>query len=137
VFIFGQLSEYRRENDSNLPVYSLIFMLPASVLLLHSSTATNIALITVFAVATWNGANFYVEVFGRKFERELEKLRGEMEAMSAGSGSAGRTPSQPGTPFSPAFMPTDATLDRSPLVLPQPVEHVPDLALDGEKPKTE
>lgn len=108
-------------------------MVPASLLFLHSSTATNIALVTVFAVATWNGANFYVEVFGRKFERELEKLRGEMEAMSAGSHSAGRTPSQPGTPFSPATMPTDATLDHSPLVLPQAEGETPaPLALDGK-----
>lgn len=28
----------------------------------------------------WNGASYYVEVFGRKFEKELEKLRREMES---------------------------------------------------------
>jgi hypothetical protein len=64
----------------------------------------------IFSVSVWNGASYYVEVFGRKwvanhgnclscqpainnvgasnrFERELEKLRKEMEAATASSSS--------------------------------------------------
>jgi hypothetical protein len=110
-FIFGQL------------IYSVIFMIPAAALLIHSAVATNVALVLIFWVAAWNGASFYVEVFGRKFERELEKLRGEMEAMSSGATSgSGRTPSNPGTPFTPAWVSVSAVADinpdHSPLVLP-------------------
>ncbi|WVQ78433.1 hypothetical protein IAT38_000519 [Cryptococcus sp. DSM 104549] len=70
-FIFGQL------------IYSIIFMIPPATLLINSPTASSIFLIIIFAVSAWNGATFYVEVFGRKFERELEKLRKEMELASA------------------------------------------------------
>jgi len=123
-------------------------MVPASTLLIHSYVATNVALVVLFWVAAWNGASFYVEVFGRKFERELEKLRKEMEASMSSSGSAGSTggptPSQPGTPFSPlsaaASADTNHNLDHSPLVLPAPDVAVPVLDLsspDKPKPKSE
>ncbi|KAF5315981.1 hypothetical protein D9758_018369 [Tetrapyrgos nigripes] len=29
----------------------------------------------IFGVSVWNGGGYYIEVFGRKFERELEALR--------------------------------------------------------------
>lgn len=106
-------------------------MIPAATLLIHSSTAMAISLIVVFCVATWNGASFYVEVFGRKFERELESLRREMEQMSATQSSVA-TPSVPGTPFN---APNESALDHSPLVLPES-EHaseVPVMSLDKEK----
>ncbi|WVO14095.1 hypothetical protein L204_101723 [Cryptococcus depauperatus] len=70
-FIFGQL------------IYTIIFMVPPSLLFIHSSAASNVFLIVIFTVSAWNGAAFYVEVFGRKFERELEKLRKEMEVASS------------------------------------------------------
>ncbi|BEI81681.1 hypothetical protein CcaverHIS002_0208410 [Cutaneotrichosporon cavernicola] len=109
-FIFGQL------------IYSIVFMIPASVLFLHSEMATYICLSVLFLVSTWNGATFYVEVFGRKFARELEKLRKEMDAMSAtSSNSSGRTPSNPSTPTADENMPVEDRLDalaNSPLILP-------------------
>lgn len=33
----------------------------------------------IFVVSVWNGASYYVEVFGRRFEKELLELRREME----------------------------------------------------------
>ncbi|GMK55113.1 hypothetical protein CspeluHIS016_0201690 [Cutaneotrichosporon spelunceum] len=75
-FILGQL------------IYSIIFMIPASTLFLHNETATYICLCVLFLVSTWNGACFYVEVFGRKFARELEQLRKEMDALTATSSSS-------------------------------------------------
>jgi len=41
-------------------------MIPPAVLFIHSPTATSVFLVTIFAVSAWNGASFYVEVFGRK-----------------------------------------------------------------------
>lgn len=115
-FIFGQL------------IYSIIFMIPPSTFLIHSPTSSSIFLIIIFTVSAWNGATFYVEVFGRKFERELEKLRKEMEVVSATM-----TPTTNGTGTSPAGEDAAASsplssaeqlnggeddLNDSPLVLP-------------------
>ncbi|KAF8761274.1 hypothetical protein RHS01_00803 [Rhizoctonia solani] len=55
-------------------VYSVLTCLPA---------------ISYFSV--WNGGGFYIEVFGRKFERELEALRKELAEATA----AGAHPSEP------------------------------------------
>lgn len=115
-FIFGQLSASPQLLPLPLtPVYSIVFMVPAALLFITSSRWTNIALILVFWVAAWNGASFYVEVFGRKFERELDKLRGEMEALS---GASSKSTSAPSTPFSGASSAHEYSLEHSPLVLP-------------------
>lgn len=121
-------------------------MIPASALFLHSATATYICLISLFVVSAWNGATFYVEVFGRKFARELEKLRKEMDAMSSAvSSSSAATPSNPSTPADDSNMPVADKLDalaNSPLVLPavntpDATESVPSMSLDPGKAKSE
>lgn len=35
----------------------------------------------IFTVSIWNGASYYVEVFGRRFEKELLALKRELEVM--------------------------------------------------------
>lgn len=65
-FMFGQL------------LYTVVTELPAAFLLYHSPTASVIFLLIIFGVSVWNGAGYYIEVFGRKFERELEALRKEL-----------------------------------------------------------
>lgn len=66
-------------------VYSIVTELPAVFLLYDSKIASDIFLVLIFAVSVWNGGGFYVEVFGRKFERELEALRKELAEVSARS----------------------------------------------------
>ncbi|KAJ3810167.1 hypothetical protein F5876DRAFT_42331 [Lentinula aff. lateritia] len=65
-FMFGQL------------VYSIITELPAVFILYNSPFWSGAFLIAIFSVSVWNGGGFYIEVFGRKFERELEALRKEL-----------------------------------------------------------
>nr|XP_031861130.1 uncharacterized protein CI109_003491 [Kwoniella shandongensis]KAA5528202.1 hypothetical protein CI109_003491 [Kwoniella shandongensis] len=141
-FIFGQL------------IYSIIFMTPPAALYIHSPRASSVFIITIFAVSVWNGASFYVEVFGRKFERELERLRKEMELASATGSTTSVSSTAPPSPPSPSY--TDAqgdfdadgdgdrdhyltdtgdALANSPLVLPgtgqSPTElEVPEMVLD-------
>jgi len=59
-------------------VYSIITELPAVFLLYDSKSWSAAFLILIFSVCVWNGGGFYIEVFGRKFERELEALRKEL-----------------------------------------------------------
>jgi hypothetical protein len=42
-------------------------MIPAAALFINSPRASNVFLVLIFAVSAWNGASFYVEVFGRKY----------------------------------------------------------------------
>ncbi|KAK8869577.1 hypothetical protein IAR55_000144 [Kwoniella newhampshirensis] len=137
-FIFGQL------------IYSIIFMIPPAALYIHSPRSSSVFLITIFAVSVWNGASFYVEVFGRKFERELERLRKEMELASATGSTTSTSSTAPPSPPSPSY--TDAqgeddgdhehyltdtadALANSPLVLPGTNQsaselEVPEMVLD-------
>ncbi|KAE9403989.1 hypothetical protein BT96DRAFT_917159 [Gymnopus androsaceus JB14] len=69
-FMFGQL------------IYSVVTELPAVFILYESPFWSGAFLIFIFAVSVWNGGGFYIEVFGRKFERELEALRKELAEVS-------------------------------------------------------
>ncbi|KAH9947308.1 hypothetical protein B0H21DRAFT_692213 [Amylocystis lapponica] len=66
VFMFGQF------------VYSVLTELPAVFVLYDSAFWSGVFLVFIFGVSVWNGGGFYIEVFGRKFERELEMLRKEL-----------------------------------------------------------
>jgi len=71
-FIVAQFGEYAiihgfsKAPAEIISVYSCVFMLPPAVLFIHSPHASAAFLIIIFSVSAWNGANFYVEVFGRK-----------------------------------------------------------------------
>ncbi|KZV75656.1 hypothetical protein PENSPDRAFT_571118 [Peniophora sp. CONT] len=65
-------------------LYAVLTEVPCIFLLYDSAFSSATYLILIFSVSVWNGAGFYIEVFGRKFERELEALRKELaEANSA------------------------------------------------------
>jgi hypothetical protein len=68
----------------------------------------------IFSVSVWNGGGFYIEVFGRKFERELEALRKEL------ADSSNNTSSSRSGRSSPTF--TDGeSLAGTPLLMVQPL----------------
>lgn len=114
LFMFGQ------------SVYALLTELPAVYVLYDSSLWSGIYLITVFAVSVWNGGGYYVEVFGRKFERELEALRKELAEATARSGVS--TPGSPSRNHSDLELSSldispimsNGSLDLSPELNPQP-----------------
>ncbi|KAF8165122.1 hypothetical protein B0H34DRAFT_648687 [Crassisporium funariophilum] len=74
-------------------VYALFTEIPAVFLLYGSSVWSAIFLLVIFSVSVWNGGGYYIEVFGRKFERELEALRKELAEVAARSPGS----STPGT----------------------------------------
>ncbi|TFK74459.1 hypothetical protein BDN72DRAFT_789284 [Pluteus cervinus] len=73
-------------------VYAILTEIPAIFLLYDSSIWSGIFMVVIFGVSVWNGGGFYIEVFGRKFERELEALRRELEESVSRSDSGHTTP---------------------------------------------
>jgi hypothetical protein len=77
-------------------IYTILTCLPVVYLLYYSSLwsgkhltfpstsrdrhlpSLGLFLIGIFGVSAWNGGGYYIEVWGRKFERELEALRKEV-----------------------------------------------------------
>lgn len=95
-------------------VYSLLTELPAVFLLYDSPIWSGAFLMFIFSVSVWNGGGFYIEVFGRKFERELEALRKEL------ADSSNNTSSSRSGRSSPTF--TDGeSLAGTPLLMVQPL----------------
>ncbi|KAI0311146.1 hypothetical protein OF83DRAFT_1177858 [Amylostereum chailletii] len=112
-------------------VYSIITELLPIFLLYDSLYWSAGYLLFIFAVAVWNGGGFYIEVFGRKFERELEVLRKELAEANARSPqcSPALTADDTSTPVSPLLEPTATS---SPPMLPTLGAPVPAvLALGG------
>jgi len=60
-------------------VYTFVTLLVPVFVLYDSKVWCSIYLLAVFGVSVWNGASFYMEVFSRKFEKELLALRKEFE----------------------------------------------------------
>ncbi|KAF8211519.1 hypothetical protein K438DRAFT_1807451 [Mycena galopus ATCC 62051] len=67
-------------------VYAVLTEAPAVYLLYDSPLWSGAFLLFILSVSVWNGGGFYIEVFGRKFERELEALRKELAESNARSG---------------------------------------------------
>lgn len=59
----------------------------------------------VFSWASWNGANYYIEVFGKRMEKELDQLKKEVARMSKSPEING----QDGLAFSPMASPAGPT----------------------------
>ena len=49
----------------------------------------------VFAWSVWNGATYYVDIFGRRFEKELDQLRKEVADWQRSPKSSASTPGMP------------------------------------------
>jgi len=64
-------------------LFTIITEIPPVYFLYDSPRLSVAFLFFIFAVSVWNGGRFYVEVFGRKFEKELEALRKELAEMTA------------------------------------------------------
>ncbi|KAJ7122807.1 hypothetical protein C8R44DRAFT_621827 [Mycena epipterygia] len=67
-------------------LYSILTEVPAVYILYDSAFWSATFLLLIFSISVWNGAGYYIEVFGRKFERELEALRKELAESTARSG---------------------------------------------------
>ncbi|KAK3359783.1 hypothetical protein B0T25DRAFT_109606 [Lasiosphaeria hispida] len=58
-------------------MYAVLTMLPCP-LWFYSRWASAIFLMVVFAWSVYNGATFYIDVFGKRFQKELEAMKAEV-----------------------------------------------------------
>ncbi|KAF1815776.1 hypothetical protein P152DRAFT_390260 [Eremomyces bilateralis CBS 781.70] len=67
--------------------YALLTMMPCP--LWFRSRAASVAFLTaVFSWSIYNGATYYIDVFGRRFQKQLEALRKEVERQGPPGGTA-------------------------------------------------
>jgi hypothetical protein len=83
-------------------VYALLTMTPCPIWF-RSAYASAGFMLVVFAWASWNGATYYIDVFGRRMEKELEQLRKEVARMAKSPDLAGQDGSSQA--FSPISSP--------------------------------
>ncbi|KAH7309427.1 hypothetical protein B0I35DRAFT_439941 [Stachybotrys elegans] len=57
--------------------YAILTMLPCP-LWFYSRFASSAFLIIVFAWSIWNGSTYYIDVFGKRFQKELEAMKSEV-----------------------------------------------------------
>lgn len=84
--------------------YALLTMLPCPIWFWYRWASAGFMML-VFSWASWNGANYYIEVFGKRMEKELDQLRKEVARMSKSPDIAG----QDGLTFSPLASPVGPT----------------------------
>lgn len=65
--------------------YALLTIIPCP-LWFWSRWASAAFLMFCFCWSIWNGANYYMDVFGKKFQKELEQMKKEMAKMSGSPG---------------------------------------------------
>jgi len=68
-------------------LYALLTMIPCSIWF-WSRWASAGFLLSVFTWATYNGATYYIDVFGRSMEKELEHLKMEVRMLQDSTGGS-------------------------------------------------
>lgn len=61
-------------------VYTIVCTLPAPIVFYRSGRASGVFLLIILTMSVWNGGCYYVEVWGRRFEKDLQALQRELDA---------------------------------------------------------
>ncbi|KAK9469727.1 hypothetical protein V1512DRAFT_256896 [Lipomyces arxii] len=89
--------------------YQILTMLPCP-LWYRSKYLSATFVFSIFMIASYNGATYYIDVFGRRFQKELDKLQSDVATW--------HNSSSPPSPTSPSASPLGATgLDNDPITL--------------------
>ncbi|TKA72714.1 hypothetical protein B0A55_05542 [Friedmanniomyces simplex] len=83
--------------------YALLTMLPCPVWFWYRWASAGF-LMVFFTWASWNGATYYIDVFGKRMEKELEMLRKEVARMAKSPEIAAQQGSPFASPAGPAGM---------------------------------
>lgn len=71
--------------------YALLTMVPCPLWFWYRWASAGFML-GMFAWASWNGATYYIDAYGRRFEKELEGLRKEVARMAKSPDISGQSP---------------------------------------------
>lgn len=97
-------------------LYAVLTMMPAVFFWYDSIRASSLFLAFTLAVSVWNGAGWYIEVWGRRFEKELLALKREIDQSSAQIAnvtvSSSRSSSQGPHGLSPVVAAADAVINE-------------------------
>ncbi|KAF2719372.1 hypothetical protein K431DRAFT_228738 [Polychaeton citri CBS 116435] len=77
--------------------YAMLTMLPCPLWFWYR-WASALFLLVVFGWASWNGATYYIDVFGRRMEKELNALKKEVASMSKSPDMEGAMDGPHGSP---------------------------------------
>lgn len=81
-------------------IYAVLTMLPCPIWFWYRWASAGF-LLTIFVWSVYNGATYYIDVFGTRFQKELEQLKKDVNRLSAPSPNGGG----PLTPGGPLFTP--------------------------------
>ena len=81
-------------------VYAMLTMLPCPIWFWYRH-ASGFFLVLVFGWASYNGATYYIDVFGRRLEKELDQLKQDVARMSAKPSDFDAEGSPAGSPSGP------------------------------------
>jgi hypothetical protein len=70
--------------------YAVLTMLPCPIWF-YSRWASAVFMLVVFAWSVYNGATYYIDVFGKRFQKELEAMRAEVAKWQTSPDSLGVT----------------------------------------------
>ena len=109
-------------------LYALLTMIPCP-LWFWSRWASSAFMLIVLSWASWNGATFYIDVFGRRMEKELNALRSEVQRMAKSPSLEGMSQigSPVGSPSGPAGNDGSADATTSALDLGPPATQQDDV----------
>lgn len=88
-------------------IYALLTMIPCPIWFWYR-WASAIFLMTMFVWSVHNGATYYIDIFGKRFQRELEELKRDVARWQS-------TPEGSTTPFTPFMESTNASSAEGPL----------------------
>ncbi|KAF2172097.1 hypothetical protein M409DRAFT_49846 [Zasmidium cellare ATCC 36951] len=86
-------------------LYALLTMLPCPIWFWYRWASASFMMI-VFSLASWNGATYYIDVFGRRMEKEMDQLRKEVARMSKSPDITGQDGVAVTSPFASPAGPT-------------------------------
>lgn len=93
--------------------YALLTMIPCPLWFWYRWASAGF-LMTIFAWACWNGATYYIDVFGRRMEKELNQLRDEVARMSKSPDGLASPIGSPEGPTGMSQRPQASALDLGP-----------------------
>ena len=92
-------------------LYALLTMLPCPIWFWYRWASAGF-LLAVFVWATYNGATYYIDVFGKRMERELEALKKDVQKWQGTPAGAGKPLPDDRSPL----MRAESALEDSPAV---------------------